>query len=304
MIYAVTVTNNIGESLRFDLARPDISGLAITSITGIGAGSATINSTDLATSDGSLFNSARLPSRNIVISFKYSPSVSAESARLKTYRYFPIKKKVSLAFETESRTALIDGYVETNDPTIFSNDAGSDISIVCPDPYFYAEDKYGNNRLELSGIMPAFEFPFCANVSAGEMLEFSTISTLTTGVINYKGDSEVGVVVTIHADNPATNISMYNLTTNEELHITTDTITSLTGEAFGTGDDIVISSVRGDKYINLVRSGTKTNILNSLQKGSNWLTLQPGDNVFTYTADTGSQSLYISIAYKIAYEGV
>ena len=304
MIYAVTVINNIGESLRFDLARPDISGLAITSITGIGAGTATINSTDLATSDGSLFNSARLPSRNIVISVKYSPSISAESARLKTYRYFPIKKKVRLTFETENRIAIIDGYVETNDPNIFSSDAGSDISIVCPDPFFYSEDKSGNNKLELSGIMPAFEFPFCANVSAGEMLEFSTISVLTTGVINYKGDSEVGVVITIHADNPATNISMYNLTTNEELHITTDTITQLTGEAFGTGDDIVISSVKGDKYINLVRSGTKTNILNSLEKGSNWISLQPGDNVFTYTAETGSQSLYISVAYKVAYEGV
>lgn len=68
MIRTVTVTNHVGESLVIDLRYPEKSGFIIRSITGLGPAEATINTTEVATNDGALYNSARLNSRNIVLS--------------------------------------------------------------------------------------------------------------------------------------------------------------------------------------------------------------------------------------------
>ena len=70
MIRAVTVTNYLGESKRFELAFPEKSGFAVQSISGLGPSKADINTTEISTNDGSLYNSARVNSRNIVMSLK------------------------------------------------------------------------------------------------------------------------------------------------------------------------------------------------------------------------------------------
>lgn len=71
MIKSVTVTNYLGESLKMELTNPYDSGIAITDITGIGPGKADINVTELTSSDGSLYNSARLGTRNIVMTLRF-----------------------------------------------------------------------------------------------------------------------------------------------------------------------------------------------------------------------------------------
>ena len=53
MIRAVTFTNYLGDSIRLDLARPEESGFIIKSVTGLGPGKANINTTEIATNDGS-----------------------------------------------------------------------------------------------------------------------------------------------------------------------------------------------------------------------------------------------------------
>lgn len=67
MIKKVIVTNYLGESLEMELARPEVSGLAITDIEGLGPVKATINTSEIATGDGALYNSAKLETRNIVM---------------------------------------------------------------------------------------------------------------------------------------------------------------------------------------------------------------------------------------------
>ena len=51
MIRAVTVTNYLGESKRFELAFPDESGFAVQSISGLGPSKADINTTEISTND-------------------------------------------------------------------------------------------------------------------------------------------------------------------------------------------------------------------------------------------------------------
>lgn len=118
----------------------DTSGLLITSIDGLGPVKGTINMVDLPTTDGGVFNSARLSTRNIVIKGLFTNATSIEDARLLSYKYFPVKKKVHLKIVTDNRTVETDGYVESNEPVIFDQGCGCQISILCENPYFNGDE--------------------------------------------------------------------------------------------------------------------------------------------------------------------
>lgn len=304
MIQSITVTNYLGDSIKLELARPEKSGFVVKSVTGLGSGKANINTTEVATNDGSLFNSSRLPSRNIVISLKYLWNDSVEDVRQLSYKYFPIKKKVTLLIEMDNRSAEIDGYVEANDPDIFSKDEGSDISIVCPNPFFYSAGNKGLNTTVFYGVEPLFEFPF-SNESLTEcLLEMGAIQNQTEKVIVYNGDAEIGVTITIHAVGEAGTITIYNTGTREIMRIDAEKLETFTGSGIIAGDDIVICTVKGSKSITLQRAGKSTNILNCLDKDADWFQLAKGDNVFAYTAESGSSNLQFRIENRIIYEGV
>lgn len=306
MIKSVTVTNYLGDSIKLELMRPEKSGFIVKSINGLGPSNASINTTEVSTNDGALFNSARLSKRNIVFKllFMNTDTETIEDIRQKTYKYFPMKKDVTLLIETDNRLVSTTGYVETNEPNIFDSKEGSTISIVCPDPFFYSAGKNGTNETVFYGIQAVFEFPFENNSLDEPLLEFGRIMNQTENVITYYGDSEIGLTITIHAIGEATNITIYNTGTREKLAIETDKLAALTGSGIIAGDTITITTMKGRKGIILLRNGKVINILNCLKKGSNWFTLAKGDNIFAYTAETGSSNLQFRMENKIIYDGV
>lgn len=307
MIYSIVVTNYLGDRIKLELGKPDVSGFLIKSITGLGPAKANVNTTEVSTNDGSLFNSARLSQRNIVLDMVFINTVygeSIEDLRQKSYKYFPLKKSVELTIETDNRYVKTTGYVESNEPNIFSSQEGTQISIICPDPYFYSAGEDGNNVTNFYSIDPMFEFPF-SNESLDEpLLVFGEIQIKTEGVITYHGDSEIGVIIYIHAIGPATNINIYNTETREVMRINTEKISSLTGKGIVASDDIVINTAKGEKSITLIREGVSYNILNCLDKNTDWFTLAKGDNIFAFTADSGVTNLQFRVENKVIYEGV
>ena len=307
MIYSIVVTNYLGDRIKLELGKPDVSGFLIKSITGLGPAKANVNTTEVSTNDGSLFNSARLSQRNIVLDMVFINTVygeSIEDLRQKSYKYFPLKKSVELTIETDNRYVKTTGYVESNEPNIFSSQEGTQISIICPDPYFYSAEEDGNNVTNFYSIDPMFEFPF-SNESLDEpLLVFGEIQIKTEGVVTYHGDSEIGVMIYIHAIGPATNINIYNTETREVMRINTEKISSLTGKGIVASDDIVINTAKGEKSITLIREGVSYNILNCLDKNTDWFTLAKGDNIFAFTADSGVTNLQFRVENKVIYEGV
>ena len=307
MIYSIVVTNYLGDRIKLELGKPDVSGFLIKSITGLGPAKANVNTTEVSTNDGSLFNSARLSQRNIVLDMVFINTVygeSIEDLRQKSYKYFPLKKSVELTIEADNRYVKTTGYVESNEPNIFSSQEGTQISIICPDPYFYSAGEDGNNVTNFYSIDPIFEFPF-SNESLDEpLLVFGEIQIKTEGVITYHGDSEIGVMIYIHAIGPATNINIYNTETREVMRINTEKISSLTGKGIVASDDIVINTAKGEKSITLIREGVSYNILNCLDKNTDWFTLAKGDNIFAFTADSGVTNLQFRVENKVIYEGV
>lgn len=304
MVKSFTFTNYLDKSLKVTLkeAEPD-HGLLIRSVDGLGPVRAQINDTELVTIDGAKFNSARRLKRNIVINFIFTgPDI--ESVRYNTYEYFPEKKYIEVLVETDTRLAIAYGYIEFNEPTIFSDQEGAQVSIICEDPNFYAADENGNHRTKFFGITPLFEFPFSNESLTEKLIEFGSIEMYKERVVPYDGDVEIGIIIKIHFLGNAGNLTIYNLDTRETMILMLSKIQSITGTAIVAGDDLIISTVRNDPYIHLLRGGVLTNVLNILDKHSTWFELTKGNNTFAFVAESGENNLQFIIENRVVYRGV
>lgn len=304
MIKTVTVTNYLGESLTLELKNPWDVGIAITKIEGLGPVKADINSTEISSGDGARFNSARISTRNIVFTFRLLEAPTVEDSRQKTYKYFPIKTNVTLLFETDNRLCQITGYVESNKPNIFSEEEDTQISIICPNPYFISMSNGGMNTVVFFGDEPMFEFPFSNESLTDPLIVFGNIKLRQEEIVPYDGDSEVGFTIKMHALGEVRQITIYNTKTRETMKIDTDILNEITGSGIVAGDEITISTIKGDKHITLLRNGEEINILNALGKDVDWFQLAKGDNRFAYICEYGAENLEFSINYQTLYEGV
>lgn len=303
MIKSVTVTNFLGESVKIDLFDGDPShGMIIKSITGLGPPKANVNMTDLATMDGSVFNSARVEKRNIVIYMIFTFAPTIEDTRQRTYKYFPIKKPIKFQIETDNRTVETIGIVESNEPDIFSKEESNQISLICEDPYFYSSS--GVNITTFFGNEPLFEFEFSNESLTEPLIEFGIIEDKKERVIYYTGDSEIGITIKIHATGDVGTITIFNLDKKKQMIIYPEKIREITGYGIISDDDIIISTVRGNKSVKLLRDGVYTNILNALDVNSDWFTLTKGENIFAYKAESGYENLQFIIENQVIYEGV
>lgn len=301
MIKSITVTNYLDETIVLDMRFPEKSGFLVKSITGLGPVKANINVADIATGDGGSYNSARATSRNIVmkLGFMFAPTV--EAVRQKSYKYFPLKKKVRLTIETDNRICETYGYVEKNEPDIFSKNESTSISIICPDPYLYSAE---DSVTIFHGVNDAFEFEFSNESLTDNMLEFGVIEENNIQTVYYEGDAEVGVTIYIFATGDITNLAIWNTRTRETMKINSSRLEKITGSGIVEGDEIVITTDKNNKSIQLIRDGKYINILNSLDRNVDWFKLQKGDNIFAYTADYGLSNIQLRIENKVAYEGV
>lgn len=301
MIKSVTITNHLDESITLDLFQPELSGFIIKSIDGLGPVDADVHMTELATLDGAIDNSARLHTRNIVMSLQFIGDPLIEDTRLKTYKYFPVKRKIRFTIETDNRLCYTEGRVEKNSVKIFDKNEGCQISILCPDPYFYSIE---DTHLKFYGVDPLFEFPFSNESLTEPLIEFGDVMQMSEGTIYYEGDTEVGITIEVHAVGEAEGFIVYNSGTREYMGINDDKLKALMGTGIIAGDVITIDTTRGRKSITILRNGRTTNILNALTKPIGWFKLSKGYNTFVYTATAGLTNLQFGISYKTLYEGV
>lgn len=310
MIKSVTVTSEWGDSVKMGIGEPDQSGLLIADIDGIGPGNATVNVSEMYSIDGALFASSRLPSRTITIRIIFNPkdaNTSIEDLRQSSYLYFPIKRRVTLSFETDNRTLLIDGYIEANEPTVFEEQEETSISIICPNPYFKSPS---NDETLFFGTEGLFEFPFSNESLTEDLLEMSQIVERKTNTIIYTGDNEVGMKMFIKANGPASGLTVWDLDTRQFFRIKPERFANflaangLYGSTIQKGDEIIIDTIKGEKSIVLFRDGRYWDILDTIDFNSTWFQLKKGKNELGYTADVGSDNLYFRIESYVLYEGI
>lgn len=301
MIKTITVENPKGEKLVLDLFHPEPSGLYVKSVEGLGPGKATVNVNEIMSSDGGIFTSSRVNSRNIILTLGMMFCPLIEDARHKTYQYFPLKKKIKLAIETDYRINYIEGYVESNEPDIFSEEETAQISIICPNPWFYDT---GGMRSAFSGIEDLFEFPFSNEDLYVNEIVFGDIRQGTVVGINYTGDIDTGVLMKIRFTDIMDKIVIYNVDTEESMTLDLTRIKDITGEALTAHDEIEINTFTGSKYIYLIRDGIRKNIFSVLDRFTSWFKLSKGINQFAFTAGGREDAVIIEFIYKNMYGGI
>lgn len=300
MIYSITVTNYLGESLKMELKYPEKSGFLVRSVEGLGSPGSSINTSEMSNTDGAVFNSARGKERNIVLDLVFWGN-DVETIRQKTYQYFPLKKPLTLTFETDNRISQAVGYVETNEPDIFSKEESAKISVLCPYSFVSAPNP---QKSVISGLEALFEFPFSNESLTQPLLNFSNLWERYSADVIYKGDADTGIIITLNAIGYAKNVTLANLDTREQIKIDTVKMKELTGKEFEFGDSIIISTVPGDIYAQLLREGVYYNILNCIDRSAQWFLLKKGSNHIGYVAEEGTSNIRMRIENKIWYEGV
>ncbi len=307
MIKSFTIINHLGESLDLILTEPEKSGLAVLSVDGLGQVSADTNLTKLAGSDFYVKNSVSLKNRNVVFNLKYYGN-DIEECRHTADKFFPVKKEINIVTKTTHRELLCTGIVEKNEPSIFSNKSGCQISILCPDPFMYDVDM---TTTPFGGIEPKFECPFIPEDSeivdsdGFDQFEVGNIRLVKDKTVYYTGEAETGITVTIEATDNVRGFAMYNLNTREQLSINDSIIESITGgTSICAGDKITICTIKAKKSATLLRNGITYNIINALGKTRDWFELTRGDNEFTYAATEGEYDMAIFIKHRVAYKGI
>lgn len=328
MIHSLTVTNYMGESLSIVLTRPWETGIAITDIDGIGPEKADLTVTEVTTINGGFYNYGRRPSREIVLKIKYyeHDGIFCEDIRQMTYKYFPLNQKIRLTFKTDNRHCAIEGVTQSNSPDIFDKSEGAQISIICPDPYFYAvTDEVGKNSEQqittFQTVIPKFEFPFSneygidpdgtikesKNIIFGEVISKNIRSTVT-----YDGDGDEGILIRIHALGDFGDyayIMIKNTITGEQMRLNI---------ALKTGYTVEVCTIRGQKSAILYdpEGNFVSNVMQYVDSGSDWFVLAHGRNDFEYTAyrwelvqsawlyNAVSEDVVVTIFNRTKYEGI
>lgn len=260
----------------------------ITGISGLTPVNAEINSSRITGGDGSVFNSASVGARNIVLTLLPNQPVAANRQAL--YKVFAVKEKVTLKYSSPGRDIQIEGYVESVQADLFARRQQIQISILCMQPYFKSAEEIVN---QLSTVEPAFEFPFETEVGSVGIV-FSEIVLAKTAVISNAGDVPCGAIFRFVATgtvlNPvirADNLTQFALAIEMQA-----------------GDEIVIDTQRGSKSVTLTRQGVRQNIINKRRSNVTWFQLPVGETTFAFDAESGLENLVLTIGHYNLYGGV
>jgi phage-related protein len=259
----------------------------VTSITGLNPPGATISTSTVAGFDGERYNSSRLNKRNVVITVVINENVAKNLDEFN--KLLLPKRYLKISYATKEKNVYIEGYIESFEYDHFSNKVKCQISVVCPKPYWRAQDV---EMAKMSPVVDLFEFPFSI---PAEGIAFGEYVGSMSEYFTNPGNVETGVLIDIEATKKVKNPLIVNATTGQQMKLLI---------VIDEGDHITINTERGNKSIILERNGEKTNVLNTLDDTSEWLRLAPGSNRINYNADSGADNMLITIKCPILYGGV
>lgn len=273
MLTKVEVTNRRGNVLALAIEE-DGNPYQINEIEGLDPVKATLVSSSYAGSDGEFFQSARRGPRNIKIKLDLDPdfiNYDYTSLRENLYTFFGTKSQITLRFYSSTGLYVdIVGIVEEFSAPLFEKDPDVNISIMC--------------------FKPDFIDPKIVTING------MTVTDDTHIDIEYPGNIEAGVVVTLNVNRTMTDFTIYSVDEGGNiLQLDFD------GDLLN-GDELVISSLTGAKGITLTRSGVSSSYLYGRSAQSNWIELTEGTNSFRITAP-GDPVPYV-VEYMVRYGGL
>lgn len=271
------------------------------------------------TTDGSTPQGAVARERNLVLIVEMDADYKKNRELL--YRVFPIKRTGRLEYYEDGDTKTIDYEVENIIP---GEDTGVvrdyTISLICNDPYF---KDLSDVEVVMASWVSDFYFPACFPEEG--IIFGHREAEMVKEIENDSGADNIGVTIIFRADGNVKNPAIYHsesglftkvgyegndfeLASNQYIVINTHTnhknIYLLDGvtqaeieehkNRYGVIDWDEVVDIYGEtinQYLDESRNG-------------DFIQLQDGKNTLTYSADSGSTYLSVSVYYRISYLGV
>jgi hypothetical protein len=273
MLTQMDVTNSRGNVLSFLLE--ELEGpYQVQSIEGLDPGKASLVSSNFVGADGEQFQSAKRGARNIKIRLDLDPDFNPKGyaeVRRDLYTHFMPKSKVTLRFYLTTGLYLdIVGIVEYMTTPLFAEDPDVEISIMCYDPDFV-----DGRMVTVNGM---------------------SVNNSTNTVVEYPGTVESGSVITINFNRAVSEFTIYNIDEGGNLRQLDFSGTLLDG------DQLVISSIAGNKGITLTRDSVSSSYLYGRSAQSSWISFVEGTNHFRVYAE-GDPIPYV-LEYVVRYGGL
>lgn len=195
----------------------------------------TISTAAYAGMDDSYLNNAFTEKRNLVISFQMR-GVGIEKRRHTLYRVVKPSRHIKVYYKTARIDVYTEGYVDTCIVSNFSNMTNDQISIICPDIYWYSTSSIYAYYSQITG---AFHFSFPKSDTSFVLGTYSRTDNIS---IENNGDV-TGFTIQIKTVNNAMTPTIYNADTGEYLQIKDEILK---------GDVITITTKTENKTVTLI----------------------------------------------------
>lgn len=280
-----------GINLILDASCP---GILIESIDGIYAFTGEVKTSPYSQTHGDRYNSSRATKRNIVVQGKIFDDFWAN--RQLMYRVFRLGSLGRFCYmEPDRSNRFADYYVESIDIDQSPECGQYQISLICPDPFFYAgETEYIDLASWISDF--TFEHDFLA---AGEELGHRETSMIKE-IQNLNGVDGIGMKITLTASGDVVNPYVYLYETGEQIKIGTDS----NPYTLNSNRQVEIETTTGHKNIVQIQNNIQTRINEYLDPDSSFFQLGAGINTLGYNATSGANYLNVHVEYKMRYLGV
>ncbi len=157
---------------------PNQNPIQIRDISGLEPVKAEITTTSFI-QDGVLFQSSRLGMRNLVLILGLNPNwidQTMSTLRRMLYTYFLPKAWCKFRFYSDDMpTVEIEGFIETFEPNIFSQDPEIQISVLCPQPDFVGIDRVTYTGVDIPAATLVLDYK--GTVETGFEMNFDLIAS-------------------------------------------------------------------------------------------------------------------------------
>lgn len=282
-MFTLIAENQYGEQLELT----NNPAYSVINIDGLNPPDAIINSLQRAGHDGSVFNTAFVDNRQIIIDIAINGPACGNRNEL--FRFFRTARRTRLIYHNDLHDVYIDGWCQNAPVQYFGQKQIFQATLICPDPFWHGLTEVVG---QTDGVKALFEFPFSIE-EAG--IPFSEYVSGGGAFIWNPGNVESGIIVEILASGAVTNPLVYHVNTDTYFKVTT---------SLQSGDRLIINTITDEKSVKRIRSGSTTNLIASRAIGSTWLQADPGMNEFTLKADSGVANMTAQIRFTTNIEGV
>ena len=243
--------------------------------------------------DGTTVDNARAMPRGILLTFQLVGDVQSGIDR---FTGVVKSKQKGTLYETDEngREIVINGVSKVPPYTRVSAACQIQLELYCGQPYW---EDVETIIAEIKAAIDLLYFPKNGRPFPVVGVPFGAIDTSPERTLHNDGDAAVGLVISIIAT-AATRKPRISCSTGTQngWYMEVDV-------ALAANDELVISTVRGNKYIRLNGSpyvGTTPLLKLLTVVGDDWLQLEQGFNTFNISASNGG--VYFNLAYKRRYE--